>query len=131
MKPEPVSPPRAARSSTARARGIVFREPTQEATSPRGNVRLVKPKRECGEASRREPAGWAPVDDEEDFLVKQALAASLNDVPPMPLDQALAWSRAEYEAAEAERRRRLEEYGGIVDISDGEEEWDFAPTPPR
>jgi hypothetical protein len=40
------------------------------------------------------------------FLLKAAMEASLNDVPPMPLQAALDWSRMEWEHAEAERQER-------------------------
>lgn len=115
----------------------------QEPTPPRGHLRLVRPKREPGGSSvdnlrrpKKEPEEWAAPDAEEDFLLKQAIAASLNDVPPMSKKDALAWSRKEWAEAEAERQRRLLEEAAqrrdVIEVdSDSDDDWLLSPSPPR
>jgi hypothetical protein len=44
-----------------------------------------------------EPAEWASLDAEDNFVLEAVMARLLNGIPPMPLDQSLAWSRAEWE----------------------------------
>ena len=84
------------------SRVIVIREPGTGTDT--GSSRLLTPKMEPGTDGGRS-LKKAVVKEE---AVRAALAASLNDVPPAPVDFALEWSTREHAREEEERRRRAE-----------------------
>lgn len=109
IRTSPASTPRNRRGGG----GIVIRE-RQQASPPRGRARAVRPNREPdngGRARRPRRDEAAAAAAEEDAIVEAVMARSLNDLVPadnqLPMDAALAWSRAEWEREEAERQQRL------------------------
>jgi hypothetical protein len=76
--------------------GIVINE-RRDPSLTHGRLRLVRPRREPDTYSgrlhtpKKDPTEWASPDAEDDFVLEAIMARPLNDVPPMLLDQALAW----------------------------------------
>ena len=79
----------------------------------------------------------------EEAAIREAIARSLNDLVPadntLPINEALAWSRQEWEREEAEQQRRpLEEAAArrrapVIKLEDSsDDEWYRpSPSPPR
>ena len=105
IKQEPAAP----------SRGIVIREPGTGGGSG-SSSRLLTPKREpgtgvVGRSLKKAFRKKAVVKEEpydEEAAMAAAMAASLDDVPPAPVDFALAWSARDHEREEEERKRRVE-----------------------
>lgn len=144
VKPEPESPPRT-RGRGRNAGGIVIRE-RREPSPPRGHLRLVRPRRETGSSRRNLRTPKQEHDDapavseaEEAAILEAVMARSLNDLVPadnaLPMDQALAWSREDWERQEAAKQQRLLEEAALrrraaplVKLEESDDEW-YMPSP--